>query len=200
LVEISVVVMIIGMLATMSLPSIRKAGDVAKMNTYVNDLRVFSGAFNQYAQINGKWPEMQSAGQDFPADMSGHLANSSWTRVSPIGGSYTWDRNVLQNGRTIAAAISLVDEPTHPLSVNSAHLQEIYAKLDDGDLATGLFQLGFNNYPIYILEGETTQGVAPPPPPPPPSSGGGAFGGWFFGALLLLGITRWLRQPQPESQ
>lgn len=196
LVEISVVVMIIGLLATMALPAARKAGDVAKVNTYVSDLRTFSGAFDQYAQTNGEWPATQTAAQAFPAGMEGYLSNSAWTRISPIGGSYVWDRDVLQNGRTITAAISLVDTPERPVFATSAQLTEIDLKIDDGNLATGMFQLGFNNLPMYIVEGPSEAGAAPPPEPPPPSSGGGAFDGGFVAALLLLGLARLTRRQE----
>lgn len=192
------VVTIIGLLATMAVPAVRKAGDAAKINTYVNDLRVFSGAFNQYAQIHGAWPDTQTGAQAFPDGMEGHLSNSSWTRISPIGGSYVWDRDVVQNGREIAAAISLVDTAERPVSVTAAHLAEIDLKIDDGNLATGTFQLGFGNLPIYIIDGTEEPGTAPPPSPPP-SSGGGALGGWFSGALLLLGLARLARRKERSS-
>jgi len=199
LVEISVVVMIIGILATMSMPAVRKAGDAAKVSTYISDLRVFSGAFDQFAQTHGQWPDTQRSTQNFPEGMEGYLSNSAWTRFSPIGGNYSWDRDVVQNGRTITAAISLIDAADRPVFVTSAQLDEIDRKLDDGNLSTGMFQLGFNNMPIYILEGSSEPGVAPPPPPPPPPAGGGALGGGFAAALSLLVLIRVLCRPERSA-
>ena len=195
LVEMAVVVMIIGILASMSLPALQRAGSVTKINTYLNDLRVFSGAFNHYAQANGKWPETQTAAQTFPDGMSGYLNSTSWSRKCPLGGNYVWDHDVIQNGRVIPAAISLTAGQGNPLAVTTEQLTEIDRKIDDGNLATGSFQLGFNQLPIYIIEGGSTAGNAPPPPP---AAGGGAFAGWFSGALLLLGIARRRCRAQTE--
>lgn len=197
--ELAVVITIIGIVSAMSLPGMRKANESAKINTYVNDLRVFSGAFDQYAQVNGEWPNSQITAQSFPDGMEGYLANSSWTRISPIGGSCVWDRDVLQNGRTLPAVISLFDVPGHPISVTSAQLEDIDLKIDDGNLATGIFQLGFGDLPIYIVDGSSEPGAAPPPAPPPPAAGGGAFGGGFAGSLLLLGMARLLRRKERKS-
>ena len=190
--------MIIGILSSMALPASRKAGNLTRINTYVNDLRVFSGGFNQYAQMHGKWPDTQTAAQDFPDGMEGHLSKTSWTRVSPLGGSYTWDHDVLQNGRIVTAAISLVASAERPVSATTEQLMEIDRKIDDGDLATGVFQLGFGNMPIYIIEGDSAPGAAAPPAPAP-ADGSGAFDGWFSGSLLLLAMARFLRRKERKS-
>ena len=198
LVEIAVVVMIIGILSTMALPASRKAGSMTRINTYVNDLRVFSGGFNQFAQMHGKWPATQTSSQSFPEDMEGHLSETSWTRVTPLGGSYTWDHDVLLNGRTITAAISLVASPERPVSATNEQLLEIDTKIDDGNLATGMFQLGFGDMPIYIIEGDSAPGAAAPPAPAP-AAGSGAFEGWFSGSLLLLAMARFLGRKERNS-
>jgi len=49
LVEIMIVVMIIGLLASMALPSIRKASDHAKEKSCIGNLRVIQGAVTMYA-------------------------------------------------------------------------------------------------------------------------------------------------------
>lgn len=49
LVEIMIVVMIIGLLASMTIPSIRKAADNAKEKSCIGNLRVIHGAVTMYA-------------------------------------------------------------------------------------------------------------------------------------------------------
>lgn len=54
LVEIMIVVMIIGLLAAIALPSFKKARESAQANACINNQRIIDGAVDQYAIENNK--------------------------------------------------------------------------------------------------------------------------------------------------
>jgi prepilin-type N-terminal cleavage/methylation domain-containing protein len=56
LIEIMVVVVIISVLAAVAVPALQKVQRKAKTTTIVNDFRVFTAAFDSYAQEMGAWP------------------------------------------------------------------------------------------------------------------------------------------------
>ena len=145
------VVAIISILAALAVPVARKVVARAKSDTVLNDLRVFAGAFQAYVHERGDWPAGSSAGV-IPAGMTGYLRQSNWTRVSPIGGNYYWNPNSVQNGTRYRALIIISSVSRNPVSSDRNLLTAIDRKIDDGNLATGNFQLGVRNYPIYILE------------------------------------------------
>ena len=53
LVEIMIVVVIIGLLATIAIPAFKRVQLLAQTNRAANDFRVFSQAFETYATQNG---------------------------------------------------------------------------------------------------------------------------------------------------
>jgi prepilin-type N-terminal cleavage/methylation domain-containing protein len=141
LVEIMIVVVIIGLLATIAIPAIQRAQQAARKTRFINDLRVFVQSFEQYALENGTWPPNVGAGV-VPANMTTALHVSVWRSLNSLGGQWNWDRNF--NG--LAAAISTVS-----VTVPDSQMADIDSKIDDGDLATGLFQKVSGRF-SYILE------------------------------------------------
>lgn len=151
LVEIMVVVIIIGVLTAMAIPGVQKVIRTSRNNVIINDLRVFTAAFQQYAVEYGDWPGDQASGDSYPTGMDGYLGESSWTNITPIGGNYDWDKNVTHNGTTFEAVISINDGQSNEIIVSMDQLEEIDAKMDDGVLSTGYFRLGRRNAPIFIV-------------------------------------------------
>ncbi len=152
LVEISVVVVIIGLLASLSIQYFGKVREKAQNNTVINDLRIFSGSFHQYVTEKGSWPRNQRNRDTFPRDMTDYLP-SSWARKTPIGGKYSWDNNRRHKGVRVAANLNIRnDGRNNRIIVSRDQLRDIDAEIDDGNLNTGLFRLGRSNWPIYILE------------------------------------------------
>jgi prepilin-type N-terminal cleavage/methylation domain-containing protein len=151
LVELMVVVTIIAILAALSLPAARRAGQSGKASAVANDLRVFATAFTTYAQQNGSYPA-ESAVAVMPTGMSGTLGDTSWLRTTPIGGNYNWDNARTHGSITPRAAISINSVGTNLVSTDTALLQAIDKKIDDGNLATGNFYRGASNEPVYIVE------------------------------------------------
>lgn len=78
-----------------------------------------------------------------PTGMSGNFKEDTWTAPTTIGGRWNWDQ-----GRAWAtAAVSVTN-----FTVSDAQLLEIDAKLDDGDLSTGVFRKIAANRVSYIIE------------------------------------------------
>jgi prepilin-type N-terminal cleavage/methylation domain-containing protein len=152
LMEISVVVFIVSVLAAVAVPALKKVQLESRSVAVVNDLRVFSTAFQSYAHERGDWPAGNGAPGVFPAGMEGYLGATGWQRVSPIGGLYTWDPNSTHQGERYRAVIVLASAAGNPVSDDLAQLMDLDRRIDDGDLATGNFRLGFRNYPVFVLE------------------------------------------------
>ena len=124
LVEIMVVVVIIGLLATIAVAAFRRIRERTLVSRYVNDFRQFESAFSRYCAETGQWPAPASAGT-IPAGMAGYLT-ASFTEASPMGGHYQW------SGPSATVVL-------RGSQATDALMQRVDAALDDGDLATGEF-------------------------------------------------------------
>lgn len=140
LVEIMVVVVIIGFLASMALPAFQKARRMAQNNAFANDLRQVRAAIEQCVMELCAYPDDGYPGS-FPAELDAYLPNGIESRTTPLGGMWDWDCG--QFGFT--AGIS-VYQPT----VDAAQMQEVDRLVDDGDLSTGSFRSRSDGY-IYVV-------------------------------------------------
>jgi prepilin-type N-terminal cleavage/methylation domain-containing protein len=141
LVEIMIVVVIIGLLAGLAIPGIQKVQYRSKNSRFVNDLRIFTQAFETYSLQNGGWPPNVGPGV-VPAGLSTSLQVSVWTAPTILGGNWNYDRNI--NGIGVAVSVS-------GGTIDDARMMEIDAMIDDGDLNTGHFQKVAGRF-MYILE------------------------------------------------
>jgi prepilin-type N-terminal cleavage/methylation domain-containing protein len=143
LVEIMVVVVIIGLLAALAIPAFQRNQRASQNARAINDFRIFVQAFEVYNTANGTWPA-DSGGGTVPPGMSGDFKEDAWTmQKNSLGGRWNWDQ-----GRSWAnAAVSVTN-----FTVVDAQLQEMDAKLDDGNLTTGFFQKVAPNRVSYIIE------------------------------------------------
>ncbi len=131
LVEIMIVVSIIALLAVMALPSFLRAREKAQNAKLINGLRVASDAFQMYAVEHNTYPADVNRGV-VPGEMAQYFGPTfDFTARTPIGGNWDWDYQ--QFGFT--AGVSVVGS-----GVSDARMQEVDARIDDGDLKTGGFQ------------------------------------------------------------
>jgi len=131
LVEIMVVVVIIGLLASLAIPAFQRVQRSAQNARAINDFRIFAQAFEVYNSQNGGWPPNAGAGV-IPTGMSKDFKEDTWKAASTIlGGRWNWDVNRPE----FAAGVSISGA-----TVSDEQLIEIDTKLDDGNLTTGLFQ------------------------------------------------------------
>ncbi len=141
LVEIMVVVVIIGLLAAIAIPTMARIRRSAQSNRFASDLRTFAQAFETYAMKKGTWPPNAGNGV-VPTGMSGEFRDSDWKAVNSLGGRWNWDYKF--NG--ITAGISTVLS-----NADDTLMGAIDAKIDDGNLSTGIFQKINGRY-TYILQ------------------------------------------------
>lgn len=151
-VELMVVLTIISMLVAVMAPSYQRIQRKARASVIVNDFRVFSGVFLAHAHETGSWPAETAVGVLPPEITSTEMRRENWVRVTPIGGKFDWEYNQIHNGVRYRAAVAIADLPGTPLLVDLDMFEEIDRALDDGNLATGNFILGFGNSPLLILE------------------------------------------------
>lgn len=118
----------------------------------MNDLRVYAGAFQSYAQEHGDWPPGGGAPGTFPLGMEGYLNQTNWSRVTPIGGYYQFATQSPQQGNRYAAVIIIASVGGNQVTSDFNQLSDIDRKFDDGNLNSGNLFLGFRNYPVYVLE------------------------------------------------
>ncbi len=152
LVELAVVVAIIGIVSAIAVPATKNLIIAARSDVVINDLRVFAAAFQTHVHEKGDWPPLGDGSGAIPPGMEPYLRASNWTQPSRIGGQYTWDRNILHQGYRYAAAISIRSVDGSPVSDNRNQLLDIDRQIDDGNLETGNFILGYRNYPVFVIE------------------------------------------------
>ena len=137
LVEIMIVVVIIGILATFLIPATNKANKKTPSTVVVNDLVEYHNAFEFYYTENSQWPPNAGLNQ-IPTGMENYLP-SNYTASTGPGAGFIWQGN---------KATLKVQKPNASLAV----MVQIDEKLDDGDLSTGQFQKkGAKNYE-FIFE------------------------------------------------
>lgn len=143
LVEIMIVVVIIGLLAALAIPAFARVRQASHNARFISDLRTFTQAFETYIAQEGSWPPNAGTGI-VPTGMSAADFNvSAWTtQKNSVGGRWNWDRN----NSGVAAAVA-----TTNVTATDEQMTAIDAKIDDGDLSTGLFRKVGARF-IYILE------------------------------------------------
>ncbi len=141
LIEIMIVLIIIGLLASMAMAAVNQAREIAQNNRLVNDFRHISHAFQRFSLETGQFPEDAASGV-IPVDMTEYLRSMAFTGTTFIGGSWDWDKDTFG----ITAGVSLVQS-----NANVGQMGDVDGMLDDGDLTAGLFQrLGANRYTLII--------------------------------------------------
>jgi prepilin-type N-terminal cleavage/methylation domain-containing protein len=138
LVEIMIVVVIIGLLATMALPAFKRVQRSALSKRYINDARQIRDAAERYALENGTFPP-NGIGAIHP-NLRGYVPDKLFG-ASPIGGVWDWD---FQQG--VTAAISVWQ-----FTVSDEQLLDIDRTIDDGDLGTGYFRK-VNDKAVYVIQ------------------------------------------------
>ncbi len=152
LVEIMVVVLILSVIATLSVPAMARVKRRAKTTVLVGDFRTFSAAFDSYAQEFGTWPAEAVAGV-IPTGMSGRLNDTTWRRTTPMGGKYNWENNQLHFGTRYRAAIAISAAAGAPLVLDVPQLQDLENAMDSSfDWLGGTFHLGTGIVPLVIVQ------------------------------------------------
>lgn len=121
LVEIMVVVVIIGLLASIAIPAFNRVRVTARASAFANDMRTFVTAAETYLLETGMELEDSSTG-NVPTGWAEYIPVNKWTSPTPIGGS--WDMEI--------GALGVVG-----YDFTEQELTELDAMHDDGSLTTG---------------------------------------------------------------
>ena len=144
LVEIMIVVAILGLLVSISIPIFLRARQSAEATRIAKELKLFGDAFEMYYARTGTFP-LDSHGV-LPADMNDYINSDVWAR-SVWGGNYNWEGPSWgEGGPYNYAGISINGTTATPSQLNS-----LDAVLDNGDLMTGLFRQTPNGRYTYII-------------------------------------------------
>ena len=84
---VEIMVVIIGILAAIAIPTMVRIRRSAQNSRFVNDLRTFAQAFETYAMTKGTWPP-NAGNSAVPVGMSGEFRDAAWTAVNSLGGRW----------------------------------------------------------------------------------------------------------------
>lgn len=150
--KIAIVLLALAIGAALAAPTARRFAIERRSAALAEDLRRFTAAFQEYAHERSNWPPGAAAPGEIPPGMEQKLAGGNWQRPSPVGGGYRWARHTAQRGERFEAAILIVPVPGNGVSEDRRQFTDLDRRLDDGDLNTGKFRLGFRNLPVWVLE------------------------------------------------
>lgn len=149
LVEIMVVVVIIGLLAAIGMPTFRQVTMRSKATALINDIRQFTTALQTFSHQNGRWPADGLPGE-IPAEMSDAIS-VVFTKPTPIGGQYDWDYDVSPGGIPARAAITVLTANGFTMTNDLGLVELIDSMMDDGNLTTGNVQYNAGSL-VFIIE------------------------------------------------
>lgn len=116
----------------------------------VADLRDFVRAFEAYARKHGEWPPPTRAPGEEPAGMESAL-DARWSQRPASGLRYLWAPETLQRGQRYRAAIVLWRDGGSQPAGERRLVEQIDAQLDDGNLGSGKFQIGYADRPFLVI-------------------------------------------------
>jgi len=140
LIEILIVVVILGILASVVIPQFARASGDSSNAAFAHDIKLMARLISVQQHHSGTWPAEQPAGT-FPPEMLGKLDPGDWIKATPLGGAWDYDRDAF--GVIAGVSVELPDR-------TPAQMLEIDKMIDDGNLTTGAFRQRTNGY-IYIL-------------------------------------------------
>lgn len=142
LVEIMIVVMIIGLICMIAIPSLVKARMNSQAAAIANDFRVFEGCFDHYAFVNfGSYPPTDLTPATYPVGMETNWLPETWVGPTPSSGYYTFE-----NG----GGVSRNQIAVQSASMDTKLKQRVDEILDDGNLSSGHVQSAPAGL-VYIL-------------------------------------------------
>lgn len=136
LVEIMVVVVIIGLLAALAVPTFQRMRTRSIATRLANDLRQYSDSFQRYALEQGGWPPVGGV-SEVPAGMEGYLP-AAYQEPSPLGGGFTWSGD--------SARLRLANAT----GANDEIMLRVDTMIDDGNLASGDFRTNGTDYVLQL--------------------------------------------------
>lgn len=143
LIEIMVVVVVIGVMAAIAIPSLTKHVRNARAGSFAYDIRTLANAGQQYSLESGYWLPDTDAGA-YPEELDGYFSEQKFNLGSTLGGVWDFEQYGLGD---FTSAVGVV---------NPAYGDEVFVlvdkAIDDGNLATGIFQKLADASYYYVIE------------------------------------------------
>jgi len=140
LLEIMIVVAIIGLMASLALPSFMRARRDASVSAIANDFRVFDEAFQMYAMETGGFPGPDWVSGAYPTGMGVEWLTEAWIQAPPVGGD--WVFHVTPSGESLIIL--------HRSDIAPQIMQAVDELMDDGDLVIGAIRGDDQSLDYYI--------------------------------------------------
>lgn len=131
LVELVVVILILGILASVAAPKLINTTKVASINAFASQLTAYADAFDLYKAENGAYPVNATSGT-LPSGMEKYLNPNEFAQETPLGGE--WDYVAVGAGTNAGVGVEYVNGDGYP---GTAVMLEVDKLLDDGNLSTG---------------------------------------------------------------
>jgi general secretion pathway protein G len=144
LVEILIVVVILGILAAIVIPSFANATEDTRKAAFAQDLRSFEGGILRYEVDNGEFPPDGGSGT-VPAGMEDYVNVPKWESGSPIGG--VWDN---ETDDVLTAGMGVHFNGSGQTR-DATYMTDIDLMIDDGVLSTGSFRVYGDRYYRVIV-------------------------------------------------
>ncbi len=139
LVEVLIVVVILGILASIVMAQVGNASGDAKKTAFVSSLKTFARAANVFiANESAMLPDVDTGTLDFEGDeefdLTEYFKPEMWTAQTPLGGH--WD--IAADSYGFRSLLGVHFDNTDPPA--DAFMSELDAIIDDGDLNDGSFR------------------------------------------------------------
>lgn len=134
LVEILIVVVILGILASITILLVGTPQKESAQAAFITDLKSFAQSAILYHAKNGDFLEDASSGM-LPAGFEDYVNPNSWTNPTPIGG--VWDTELDSYGIKSALGVHFNGVSQ---TQDDAYMTDVDSKFDDGNLAAGAFR------------------------------------------------------------
>ncbi len=157
LVELTIVVVLIGILAGIAVPSIALVRENTQASVIARELQVYQEAFNRFDLHNGNRPSGVFGWSFVSPEMQPYLQGTGFDRVGEYGQIYYYlGSPIYVSGEKIDTSIILFKQVSEwgigPYSGADLNvIRRVDAIIDDGNLSTGELILFVNAYPLLKL-------------------------------------------------
>ncbi len=139
LMEILIVVVILGILAAIVIPSFASATEDTRKAAFTQDLRAFEMGILRYEVDHDTFPPDGGSGT-VPAGMEDYVNVGKWQSGSPIGG--VWDN---ETDDVVGAGMGIHFNGTGQTR-DATYMADIDKMIDDGVVTTGSFRVFGDRY------------------------------------------------------
>ncbi len=140
LVEIMVVVVITGILVSLTIPSIHSIRQKTQATITARDLQTLANTLEQVSLDNGAWPAMSTT--TMPPELAGAIQIRVWNDGPVTGGQYYW---YYFDG--VGAILAVINS-----TATAEQMQIIDGTLDDGFAGFGDFTYSPSGVMVWWLE------------------------------------------------